>query len=69
MDQAQGSPSEIRLEIPLAEQRLFGFLLDSVEGLATHSRIEGYAALSRQLMDGREAEFQSFLQAWERFRA
>jgi len=30
----------LRLDIPLDKQRLFGFLLDSVEGLATHSRAQ-----------------------------
>ncbi len=62
-------PSCLRLNIPLSGQRLFGFLLDSVEGLATHTRAADSAELEIWLTQGREAEFQSFLRAWERFQS
>lgn len=62
-------PTSLRLNIPLSGQRLFGFLLDSVEGLATHTRAADSDELEIWLTQGREAEFQGFMRAWERFQA
>lgn len=60
--------TKLRLDIPLSRQRLFGFLLDSVEGLASHSRVEDSLLLEISLTDGQFDEFQTWLGFWDQFR-
>ena len=60
---------QFRVPVRREEQCLFGFLLDSMEGLAVHSQVAGAEALDLQISPGRWKEFASFRQAWESFHA
>lgn len=55
------------MQIPLPQQRLFGFLLESVEGLASHSRAQDSDQLVITLMEGQSEDFDQFLEIWNRF--
>jgi len=63
------APGTLRLDIPLDKQRLFGFLLDSVEGLATHSRAQDSEQLEVWITAGQEQAFQDFMRAWDAFQS
>jgi hypothetical protein len=57
----------VRLMIPPARQKLFGFLLESVEGLGTHTRVESMDALDIQVPESQLGEFEEFLSYWQAF--
>lgn len=62
-----GQSECVLLDIPLPRQRLFGFLLDYVEGLVTHSRAQGSDGLRIWFSGSQRGDFSRFLKAWERF--
>jgi hypothetical protein len=57
----------IRLDMRPRDYRLFGFLLDSIEGLATHTRLENPDVLEIQVSEGQMECFNSFLNYWRAF--
>lgn len=61
--------ASLRLDIPRDKQRLFGFLLDSVEGLATHTRARDSEQLEILLTVGQEKDFQAFMRVWDAFQS
>lgn len=63
---AQTDRSDLLLDISPGRQQLFGFMLESVEGLATHSRDKDSSQLKILLPDGQSADFEIFLACWER---
>ena len=63
----QTGQSDLLLDISPGRQQLFGFLLESVEGLATHSRDKDSPGLRILLPDGQSVDFAIFLEWWERF--
>ncbi len=66
-EDAQTDRSDLLLDIAPGRQQLFGFMLESVEGLATHSRDKDSSQLKILLPDGQTADFEIFLACWERF--
>lgn len=57
----------LRLEMPPRDYKLFGFLLDSIEGLATHSRVENTGILEIQFPECQTDGLNSFLDHWRGF--
>ncbi|HOZ00891.1 MAG TPA: hypothetical protein PLG20_03685 [Candidatus Syntrophosphaera sp.] len=58
---------KIRLNQDPGQHCLFGFLLESMDGLASHSRIAGSDSLEISYSFSREKELLSLLKAWEKY--
>ena len=63
------APTFLRLDIPPKRQQLFGFLLEAVEGLATHTRARDSEQLEIWLTRGQEKDLQTFMRIWDAFQS
>ncbi len=59
----------MRIRVPKASQHLFGSLLDSLEGVATHSAAETADELVIRVPTSMMTDFTLFLDAWHAFEA
>lgn len=59
--------SNFKLDLNPEMHFLFGFLLDSIEGLASHTRIPGSEALFVCVSPDQKDSFDSFVQAWSAY--